>query len=121
MRAAVEPSEMRNHPPEPLLGIRLQCARRADRRGRALSRFGPAFEPQDRQRGDELQLGVGHRERATFAASTAVEVTFFLVLAIVLLVCFFRAGGPRMLKMMNKPARKASDDQRPVPAVPSRA
>ena len=44
-----------------------------------------------------------------------------LVLAIVLFVRFFRTGGPQMLKMMNKPARKASDDERPVPPVPSRA
>ena len=52
---------------------------------------------------------------------TTVLNLIFLVLAIVLFVRFFRTGGPQMLKMMNKPARKASDDERPVPPVPSRA
>ena len=33
----------------------------------------------------------------------------------------FQDWSPQMLKMMNKPARKASDDQRPMPPVPSRA
>ncbi len=40
--------------------------------GRALSVLRPAALADDRRRGDELQLGVGHQQRAPAAASGAV-------------------------------------------------
>ena len=47
-------------------------ARRAGRGGRAVSRVRTAAEPDDRERGDDLQLGVGDRQRAPLEAAGAV-------------------------------------------------
>ncbi len=60
------------HPPEPLPGVRLQRARRADRRGRAVSGHRSPAEPDARRRRDEPELGVGDRERAPPAPCRAV-------------------------------------------------
>ena len=57
------------HPAEPVLRLRLQRAGRADRRRRAVSRVRAAAQPDDRQRGHDLQLGVGHRQCAAACAS----------------------------------------------------
>ena len=46
-------------------------ARRADRRRRPVSVARSAAQPDDRQRGDDLQLGVGDRERAAAARGVA--------------------------------------------------
>ena len=64
---------MREHPAEPVLRVRLQRGRRADRRRRALSGLRAAAQPDDRRRGDELQLGVGHRQRAAPAPCGCVK------------------------------------------------
>ena len=49
-------------PAEPVLGVRLRRGRCAARCRRALPRLRrAAAEPDDRQRGDELQLRIGHR------------------------------------------------------------
>ena len=53
------------HPAESVLCVRLQRARRADRRRRAVSGVRMAAQPDDRERGDDLQLGLGDRQRAT--------------------------------------------------------
>ena len=55
------------HQAEPVLRVRLQRRRRADRGRRALPAFGLLLSPDDRRRRDELQLGLGHRERAPAA------------------------------------------------------
>ena len=52
------------HQAEPVLRVRLQRARGADRRRRALSVHGSAAEPDDRRRRDEPVLGLGDRQRA---------------------------------------------------------
>src|SRR3990172_5372914 len=60
------------HPAEPVLGLRLQRGGRA-RRGRCpLPRVRAAPLPDAGERGDELQLGHGDRERAAAAAGQAV-------------------------------------------------
>ena len=56
------------HQTEPLLRVLLQRPRRPDRRRRALPVLRPAPKPDDRCGRDELQLRLGHRERATPAA-----------------------------------------------------
>ena len=63
-RAHPEPRDDEEHPPEPLLRLRLQRARHPARGGRALPRARLAPEPDGRRGGDEPELGVGHRERA---------------------------------------------------------
>ena len=65
---------MREHPAEPVLRLRLQRARRADRRRCALSVLRPAAEPDDRGGGDELQLGLGDRQRAAAAPGPNLTV-----------------------------------------------
>ena len=52
------------HQAEPVLRVRLQRARRADRGRRALSVLRSALESDDRRGRDEFQFGVGDRERA---------------------------------------------------------
>ena len=59
----LSPRHHAQHPPEPVLRLRLQRPRRADRRGRALSVLRHPAQPDDRQRGDEPQLGLRHRQR----------------------------------------------------------
>ena len=51
-------------------------ARRADRGGRAVSLVRTAAQPDDRQRGDELQLGLGHRQCASVEAGIAVNARY---------------------------------------------
>ncbi len=60
------------HPAEPVLRVRLQRPRRADRRRGAVSGVRTAAEPHDRRRGDELQFGVGHRQRAEAEAGAFI-------------------------------------------------
>src|SRR5439155_828996 len=75
-RATPEPGHHAQHPAEPLLRVRVQRTRRADRRRRALSVDGPAAEPHHRERGDDVQLGVCHHQ--CFAAPQGPTVTVFL-------------------------------------------
>ncbi len=63
---------MTQHPPEPVLRLCLQRAGSADRGRRAVSGGGAAAQPDDRQRGDELQQRVGDRQRPAVAQSEAV-------------------------------------------------
>ena len=59
-----QPADDAEHPAEPLLRLRLQRPGRADRRRGALPDLGqPAAEPDARRRCDELQLGLGRRQR----------------------------------------------------------
>ena len=60
------------HPAESVFCFCLQRARRADCRRRAVSVRRPAAEPDDRERGDDVQLGLGDWQRAAFAASAPV-------------------------------------------------
>ena len=69
----------REHQAEPLLRLRLQQRGRADRGRRPLPGLRPAPQPHDRGRGDELQLGVGRRQRAP--PSPRPGLTFPLELA----------------------------------------
>ncbi len=64
-RPAPEPRGDAQHPPEPVLRLRLQRARRADRGGGALPGVRPVALPDDRRGGDELQLRLGDRQRTS--------------------------------------------------------
>jgi Cu+-exporting ATPase len=75
------------HPAEPVLRVRLQRGRRADRGWRALSAVRMAAEPDDCRGGDERQLGVGHRQRAAAAARA----------------CLTRVASPRRLSARCAP------------------
>ncbi|MBO0737551.1 MAG: HAD family hydrolase [Alphaproteobacteria bacterium] len=48
------------HSPEPVLGVRLQCAGDAGRGRRSLSSLWPAAQPYGRQRSNEREFGIGH-------------------------------------------------------------
>ena len=72
-RPAFERSDDAEHPAEPLLRLHLQRPRRADRRWRAVSVFRPAAEPDDRQRRDDVQFGVGHRKCAAAPANRTMK------------------------------------------------
>ena len=72
-RAAPQPRDDAQHPPEPVLRVRLQRARGADRGGRALPVRRAASQPDARERGDDLELGLGDHERAATAACGPVE------------------------------------------------
>ena len=61
------------HPPEPVLRLRLQRARRAARRGRPLPCIRAAAQPDDRERGDERLVSVGDRERVAVARREAMR------------------------------------------------
>ncbi len=63
----LERSDDAQHPPEPLLRLHLQRPRRPHRGRRAVSALRPASQPDDRRRGDELQLRLGDRQRAAAA------------------------------------------------------
>jgi P-type Cu+ transporter len=71
-RPPPEPRGDAQHPPEPVLCLHLQRPRRAGGGGRALPRFRAAAVADDRRRGDELQLGLGHRQRAAVAVFEAL-------------------------------------------------
>ena len=60
------------HPAEPVLRVCLQRAWRAGGRGCAVSGVRGAPESDDRERGNDVQLGVGHRQRASLAPGRAV-------------------------------------------------
>jgi Cu+-exporting ATPase len=68
-----EPRDDAQHPPEPLLRLRLQRARRPDRRGRPLPVRRHSPEPHAGECRDEPQLRLGHRERAPPPARTALD------------------------------------------------
>ena len=57
---ATQPRHHAEHPAESLLRVHLQRSRGADRRWRAVPGVGAAAQPDDRQCGDDVQLGVSH-------------------------------------------------------------
>ena len=61
------------HPAEPVLRLRLQRGRRADRGGHPLSGLRPAAVADDRGGGDEPVLGLGDRQRAAAADAQALR------------------------------------------------
>ncbi len=63
-RAQLEPRHDEEYPAEPVPGVRLQRRRRARGRRRALSAARRADQPDLGERGDDVQLGVRHRQRA---------------------------------------------------------
>ncbi len=67
-----EPRGDAQHPAELVLRLRLQRAGRAAGRRRAVPAIRPAFKPDDRCRGHELQQRVGNHQRAAAAAIGAV-------------------------------------------------
>ena len=71
-RADAQPSHDDEHPAESVLRVRVQRAGRADRGRVALPGVRAASQPDDRERGDDLQLGLGDRERAPVAEAAAV-------------------------------------------------
>ncbi len=72
--APAEQGHAPQHPPEPLLGVRVQHAGSAAGRRRALPVHRPVAEPDVRQRGHESQLGVGDRKRPAPAPRRAVRL-----------------------------------------------
>ena len=72
---------MQQHPPEPVLRLRLQRARRAARGRRALSGVRAAAVADDRRRGDELLVGLGDRQRAEAEEGAPVAAAGFLASA----------------------------------------
>ena len=63
------------HPPKPVLRVRLQRRRRADRRGRALSGLRLALEPDDRRRRHGAKLRQRHRQRPAPSRGAPVGAT----------------------------------------------
>ena len=68
----VEPRDHAQHPAESGARLRLQPARRSAGRGRALPRLRPVVEPGGGGGGDELQLGLGGRQRVAAAPRAAI-------------------------------------------------
>ena len=72
-REATQSRDDEEHPSEPVLRIRLQRPRRAAGRGRVVSGVWSAAQSDDRERGDDVQLGVGDWQRAAAASGHAVN------------------------------------------------
>ncbi len=62
-RTGAEPGDDAQHPPEPVLRLRLQRPGRADRGRGALPGAGHPAQPHGRRRRHGAELGVGHRQR----------------------------------------------------------
>ena len=69
-----QPRDDAQHPAEPVLRLRLQRARGADRGRRALSGLRPPAQPDDRQRRDEPELGPCHHQCAAACAPSGYEL-----------------------------------------------
>ena len=65
-------SDDEEHPPELVFRIYLQRARRACRGRAAVSVFRALAQPDDCERGDDVQLRLGHRQRTAVATGRAV-------------------------------------------------
>jgi copper-(or silver)-translocating P-type ATPase len=74
-RAPAEPGDDAQHPPEPVLLVRVQRRRRANRSGRALSVVRRAAEPDHRRCGNVAELGRSDRQFAAAAGRAAVTVS----------------------------------------------
>ena len=73
-RPAPEPRDHAQHPPEPVLRVRVQRARRARGGRRPLPLLRAPPEPDDRERGHDLQLRVRHSQCAPPPAAGAVTI-----------------------------------------------
>ena len=63
------------HPPEPVLRFRLQPIGVPIAAGVLYPFFGLAAQPDDRERGDDVQLGLGDSERTTAAERSSYDVS----------------------------------------------
>jgi len=73
-RPAPLPRHAHQHPPEPVLRVHLQRAGRARSGGCALPGVRTAALADPRGRGDELQLGVGNRQRPALESHEVVKI-----------------------------------------------
>ncbi len=75
-RPTPQPRHHDQHPPEPRLRLPLQRPGRANRGRRPLSRVRNLAEPDDRQPGHDLELGLRDRERAAAEKSEALVLLY---------------------------------------------